>query len=123
MFWAEDPSRDTLHAARKSDRGTHRPFDAKTIPNDAAPHSTASICRTVGTFARGPVVTRGVDDGVSDSASGICVAVAISAPEEDLERRIRPLGDRENAGLPTRIIAHILTRVGVLEHSHVRRTT
>src|SRR6187402_3327821 len=42
------PSRDTPHSTRNCSSGTHLPWNASTIARQAAPHSAASICKTVG---------------------------------------------------------------------------
>jgi hypothetical protein len=46
------PSRDTPQATRSSSSGTQRPKWPSTMASAAAPHSTASICNTVGVRTR-----------------------------------------------------------------------
>src|SRR5437660_620298 len=54
MLLALLPSRDTPQARRSSSNGTKRPKWARTMASAAAPHSTASIWRTVGVRAGRP---------------------------------------------------------------------
>ena len=49
---AFEPSRLTPQRSRSSSRGTCRPWWARTMPSDAAPHSTASIWMSVGVRTR-----------------------------------------------------------------------
>src|ERR1700722_7090815 len=51
------PSRETPHEIRSSSSGTLFPKYARIMESAAAPHSTASICKTVGVLTRGEVET------------------------------------------------------------------
>ena len=52
MLAALLPSRLTSHFSRSSVIGTQRPKYASTLPRQAAPHSDACICNTMGVAIR-----------------------------------------------------------------------
>src|ERR1035441_9152355 len=52
MYSALLPSRETPQSSRSTSSGTYRPWNSRMIPSAAAPHSAASIWRTVGVRTR-----------------------------------------------------------------------
>src|SRR5215470_13313214 len=77
MLLAFEPSRETPHSWRSSSRGTIFPWYPMIIASAAAPHSTASIWRTVGHFAR---LFGGVGFGGSGGAGGAGTAGSADMP-------------------------------------------
>src|SRR5918998_5565468 len=86
------PSRLIPQATRSSSSGTSRPWKARTIAREAAPHSVASICRTVGVLTRRTVL-RGTRDATA----------LLTGIEQLLSGRLRAQDDR---GRRQRAVVH-----------------
>src|SRR5215468_889903 len=91
MLFAFEPSRETPHSWRSSSRGTIFPWYPRIIASAAAPHSTASIWRTVGHFARRFSIL-GTGFGPSGGGAGTGFADTSRLRAEGL------LHDREDVG-------------------------